>query len=246
MRSLSVCVVLSTFIRSYVTASYMANIVLTPPRTPTATVIFLHGLGDTGHGWADAMEMLQARTPWVKYVLPTGATRAITINRGYPMSAWYDIKSFGPNRDREIDDVAGLEGSRRIIEAIIADEERSGIPFNRIIVGGFSQGAATSLYTAFQHKTALAGCIALSGYLPRSTDFPGLMHASNKATPLFMAHGTEDEVVMYDWGKSSHDFLVKAGVTNSKFVTLDMMGHSATPKELNMVADFIVRTVPEQ
>jgi len=131
------------------------------------TVIFLHGLGDTGAGWSLNCEDMQTRNPHVKFVLPTAPIMPVTINGGMKMTAWHDITDL-----KTIDeDTARIEESRKIVVALIEKEVREGTPHNKIILGGFSQGAAMSMYVGYQIPHTLAGVIALSGYLPQHANF---------------------------------------------------------------------------
>jgi len=210
----------------------------------TATVIFQHGLGDTGDGWADVMEMIQERgNEHIKFILPNAPIQAVTINGGASMNSWYDIKSLtdrGDENKEEVDD------SKAIIEAIIKNEIDNGIPSERIMIGGFSQGCALSLYTFYQTPYKLAGCMGLSGYLPLLPKFSQLMgpNSVNKDTPLIMFHGEDDQVVRLSWGKKSFDTLKENGI-NGEFITFPYMGHHATEEEINMMNEFVKKRLPK-
>eukprot|EP01112_Ceratiomyxa_fruticulosa_P008971 TRINITY_DN2331_c0_g3_i1.p1 TRINITY_DN2331_c0_g3~~TRINITY_DN2331_c0_g3_i1.p1 ORF type:complete len:263 (-),score=29.11 TRINITY_DN2331_c0_g3_i1:171-959(-) len=223
-------------------------IVLKATKPHTASVIFCHGLGDTGEGWSDTAEELQRQTPWIKYILPTARSMPVSINGGHIMPSWYDIyelsSSFDIAQTRE-EDTAGLEDARKTITGLIEQEVKSGIPENRIIVGGFSQGAVVSLFTVYQHEKPLAGAIALSGYLPAHKNFASLVHPANRNTPLFMAHGDSDQVVAYEWGSESFRIIKAAGIPG-EFITIRRMGHSATQAEISSVAAFITKQLPEK
>ncbi|EFA82546.1 esterase/lipase/thioesterase domain-containing protein [Heterostelium album PN500] len=199
------------------------SIILKSVKNHTATVIFCHGLGDTGDGWSDVMEMVQEKdNGHIKFILPNAPVQPVTLNNGYRMNSWYDIKSLSKRGDEDKDDV---DKSRNI---------NSGIPSERIMIGGFSQGAALSLYTFYQTKHKLAGMVALSGYLPLSPVFASFMQPTNKSQPLLMCHGMQDVVVRYEWGKMSFDLLKSNGATGD-FVTYNYMGHSSSPEEISHV-----------
>ncbi|RHY30101.1 hypothetical protein DYB32_004611 [Aphanomyces invadans] len=123
----------------------------------------MHGLGDTAHGWADSILHIAQRLPHLKCVLPTAPTQPVTLNMGMAMPSWYDIRSL---TDREGDPCSGIDASRERIENIIQAEIDGGISPSRIVLGGFSQGGAMSLYTGYQLDKALGGILVLSGYLP--------------------------------------------------------------------------------
>ncbi|ETK93605.1 hypothetical protein L915_03242 [Phytophthora nicotianae] len=215
------------------------NIVLSPEK-PTAAVVFLHGLGDTGHGWSDAMAMLAKGLPHVKFVLPTAASMPVTLNMGMRMPAWYDIKSLarvnGDNAD-------GIDASRDRIMEIIEKEVAAGIPLSRIVLGGFSQGAALSLFSGYQTKTVLGGIIAMSGYLPRYASFQFAPETVD--VPLLMCHGEQDPVVRFDYGKMSKEKLETAGVKNIEFHSYPDMEHGACMEELDDVTKWLQRVIPD-
>eukprot|EP01111_Echinosteliopsis_oligospora_P019958 TRINITY_DN9921_c0_g1_i1.p1 TRINITY_DN9921_c0_g1~~TRINITY_DN9921_c0_g1_i1.p1 ORF type:complete len:277 (+),score=67.81 TRINITY_DN9921_c0_g1_i1:17-847(+) len=215
-------------------------IVLPPSQKHVGTVIFIHGLGDSGAGWADGASMIQQLNPHIKFVLPNAPVRKITLNYGMAMPGWYDIASLD---ERGTDDVAGLEQSRASITELIEEEHNSGIPYSNIIVGGFSQGAVVSLYTVFQHKQPLGGCVSLSGYVPVAARYATLIHPENKATPIFMRHGDQDPLINIAFGQKSMKLLAEAGLAVDWAVEKGM-GHSATPSELLDVAKFIKKRIP--
>jgi predicted esterase len=137
----------------------------TPGTAPSAAVIFLHGLGDTGEGWRTAATQLAKRLPHVKFLLPTAPSRPVALNRGRVMPAWYDIKAL-PTGDHDNDDdddddgdddngqdMDGIAASRDTVERLVAQEAaQHGIPRSRVVVGGFSQGAVVSMYTGLSNR----------------------------------------------------------------------------------------------
>ena len=137
-----------------------APIVVSPTSRHTATVIWLHGLGDNGSGWSDVARQLNL--PWVKFLLPNAPSRPVTINMGASMPAWADIKGLTPDAP---EDEEGTMKTQKYIHDLIAEEVKNGIPADRIMVGGFSQGAAMACFAALTHKVRLGGCFVLSGYL---------------------------------------------------------------------------------
>jgi predicted esterase len=213
---------------------------IVPPRTssPTAVVFMLHGLGDTAAGWTDVAHMLRDVVPHAKWVLPTAPTRPITLNGGMPMPGWYDITSLESIAGRE--DRGGLAETRRYVASLIAAEVAAGVPSDRIVVAGFSQGAAAALMT-LRDDAKLAGVVALSGYLPLAGD--GAASPANGATPVLMCHGDADAVVAYRFGTASRDAVVAAGLP-VEFKAYAGMGHSACPEELRDVGDFLEARLP--
>lgn len=171
------------------------------------TVIWMHGLGADANDFVPLIpELKLSATAAYKFIFPNADERAVTINGGYMMRAWYDILEM--SIDRRID-TAGLNASRTQIQAIIEREIANGIRSEDIVLAGFSQGAVMALFTGLTYSKPLGGIIALSGYLTPETLTEG--HLSNKTIPIFMAHGTQDGVVPFALGKAAADQLYAAG-----------------------------------
>ena len=176
---------------------------------PNAAVIWLHGLGADGRDFEPIVPEIVHRgeRAW-RFVFPHAPVRPVTINGGASMRAWYDLK--GLDR-KSAEDVAGFRDTDLQVRQLIAQEGERGIPTTRIVVAGFSQGAAVALYTAPRFPEKLAGVMALSGYLPRESSFSAERASANDATPIFMAHGQGDTVLPMDLGVQSRDFLKAQG-----------------------------------
>jgi phospholipase/carboxylesterase len=175
---------------------------------PTATVIWLHGLGADGHDFVPVVpELTLAPGLAVRFIFPHAPFRPVTVNGGYVMRAWYDIYSL-ENLARE--DTAGLETARADMESLIREEEARGVPASRIVLMGFSQGGALALYAGLRHPQRLAGIGALSTYLPLADSTLAEAAAANRETPIFMAHGEFDAVVRPELGEQSRDLLRQA------------------------------------
>jgi phospholipase/carboxylesterase len=178
---------------------------------PSFTIIWLHGLGADGHDFEPLVpELVGAEMPALRFVFPHAPVRPVTINNGYQMRAWYDI--IGIDR-RSTEDFAGINASAAAIDSLIRRENDRGIATQRVALAGFSQGGAMALHVATRHPEKLAGVIALSCYLPLASELATARHAANQATPVFMAHGTQDPVVPYPLGEESRQLLVSAGFT---------------------------------
>ena len=177
---------------------------------PRAAVIVLHGLGADGNDFVPvAHELdLDAVGP-VRFVFPHAPTRPVTINGGYVMRAWYDILGLDARELRE--DEAGLRGSQALVEALIAREKERGIDAARIVLAGFSQGCAMTLMTGLRHGERLAGLVGLSGYLPLAAQTGAERADANRATPIFLAHGSADPVIPIARARQSRDALVALG-----------------------------------
>jgi phospholipase/carboxylesterase len=174
-----------------------------------ASVIWLHGLGADGNDFVPVVPELRlpASLP-VRFVFPHAPVRPVTINNGMRMRAWYDISAADLARRA---DLAGVRASRAQLEALIGRENARGVPSRRIVLAGFSQGGAIALYTGVRYAERLAGIIALSTYLVDGDTLAVEASAANRALPIFMAHGTADPIVRYQWGEASRRALDAAG-----------------------------------
>ncbi|KAL2753985.1 hypothetical protein ACRALDRAFT_1062958 [Sodiomyces alcalophilus JCM 7366] len=219
----------------------------------TATVIFAHGLGDTGHGWASAVEnwRRRQRLDEVKFILPHAPPIPITANWGAVMPGWFDIKALDGTVEaiRANEDEPGVRQSTQYFHELIQAEIDAGIPSDRIILGGFSQGGAMSLFAGLTSPHRLAGVLGLSCWLVLSGRFaeeikqPG--KDANARTPVLMAHGTADPVVPMQLGRMSADMLKGLGYD----VDLKLypgLPHSAALEELDDIEAWLTRRLPAQ
>ncbi|NBT54153.1 MAG: carboxylesterase [Betaproteobacteria bacterium] len=206
---------------------------------PTAAVIWLHGLGADGHDFASLVPELDlSGCPPIRFVFPHAPSMPVTVNGGYVMPAWYDI--LGPNLISQ-QDAAGIQSSERAIVALIAQEVARGIPAERIVLAGFSQGCAMALHTGLRLPQRLAGIMALSGYLPLADRLAAERHPANAQTPVFMAHGTQDPVVVIARGEASRDALAALGqpVAWHSYP----MPHSLHPQEIADISAFLAQVL---
>ena len=206
---------------------------------PSAAVIWLHGLGADGHDFASLVPELDlSGCPPIRFVFPHAPSMPVTVNGGYVMPAWYDI--LGPNLVSQ-QDAAGIQSSERAIVALIAHEVARGIPAEHIVLAGFSQGCAMALHTGLRLPQRLAGIMALSGYLPLADRITAERHPANAQTPIFMAHGTQDPVVVIARGEASRDALEALGqpVAWHSYP----MPHSLHPQEIADISAFLARVL---
>jgi phospholipase/carboxylesterase len=183
-------------------------VVETAPQ-PQFSIIWMHGLGADGHDFEPLVpQLLGPGSPAIRFVFPHAPVRPVTVNNGYAMRAWYDIISID-RRARE--DTAGIQSSGSAIDALIRAENQSGVPSERILLAGFSQGGAMALHTALRCPDRLAGVIALSCYLPRAGELAAERAEKNRDIPIFMAHGTQDPVVTFAFGEESRRHLAQLG-----------------------------------
>lgn len=171
-------------------------------------VIWLHGLGADGHDFAPVVDMLNL--PHIHFILPHAPFKKITMNNGYEMRAWYDLYGLESHTPQ---DAVGIENTRQEIHQLIAYANQLGIPTQRIALAGFSQGGAIALHTALRYSAPLAGVLALSTYLPLQQSLASEKSAVNQSIPIFMAHGTMDEVIRLETALQSRKTLEENGFT---------------------------------
>ncbi len=209
---------------------YPIEISMTEPIN--ASVIWLHGLGADGNDFVPVIQMLNL--PHVRFILPHAPYRKVTRNNGYEMRAWYDIYGLTPI-SRE--DAFGIAESQLQIEALIAQEIERRVPAARIVLAGFSQGGAIALHTALRYPQPLAGVLALSTYLPLRADLAAEKTNANQQTPIFMAHGIEDEIITLDTCKAS------LAVLQAQSYVVDWheypMAHSVCTAEIADIKQFL-------
>lgn len=214
-------------------------IVVEPSETCRASVIFLHGLGDTGHGWSETMSG-ELAIKGVRYVCPTAPSIPVTINMGMRMPAWYDITSID---ERSQEDISGIKSSAAYVHTLIEAEEEKGVLSENIFVGGFSQGGAIALYAGLSYKNKLGGIVAMSCYLPIRDEFPAVVK-TNKETPIIQCHGTSDPVVPFRFGHMS-SALISGFNPKLEFKSYTGMAHTACPQELGDIKKFLTKNVSD-
>jgi phospholipase/carboxylesterase len=189
----------------------LQTIELNPAEDPVATLIVLHGLGADGTDFLPMCDELDLSAVGpVRFVLPRAPERAVTINGGHRMRAWYDI--LGTDLVRR-EDEGGLRESALLVQGLIDREVARGVPASRIVLAGFSQGCAMTLLAGLRHPQRLAGLAGMSGYLPLAASTPAERHAANADTPVFLAHGRNDGVVPLARGAAARDQLKSLGHT---------------------------------
>ena len=178
---------------------------------PTCSIVWLHGLGADGHDFAPIVpELVAPDWPAVRFVFPHAPTRPVTINGGMPMRAWYDIADFDLHARQ---DETGMRASIAATEALIAHENARGVPDERIVLAGLSQGGAIALAAGLRHPRRLAGIVALSTYLVLGDSLEAERSVANAATPIFQGHGTFDPVVAPPRGEDARRRLEALGYT---------------------------------
>ena len=209
---------------------------INPAGTPRACIIWLHGLGADGHDFEPLIPQLGVvETQGVRVVLPHAPRRPVTINGGMVMPAWYDILAPDFTRGQ---DVSGIRESEQQLQALIRREIDAGIPAEKILLAGFSQGGAIVLHTGLRYPQPLAGILALSTYLPLVDSLAGEAAAANRSVPLMMAHGTEDPVVPVSQAMQSRNELQQRGYS-VEWHSYPMQ-HAVCPDEVRDIRDWLM------
>ena len=160
---------------------------------PQWAVLWLHGLGADGNDFAPIVpELLRPHWPAIRFVFPHAPVQPITINNGVPMRAWYDIVSMD---FRSRADAAGVAASVQALDTLIDQQVAAGIPAERILLAGFSQGGAVILSAVLRRSRPIGGLIALSTYLPDPETAATQRDPDGIRPPVFMAHGVQDPVI---------------------------------------------------
>ena len=203
------------------------------------TILWLHGLGADGWDFVPVVRELPLPEDLaLRFIFPHAPVRPVTINNGHEMRAWYDISMSDIAR---LPDEAGIRESQVAVERLIAREAERGIPASRVVLAGFSQGGAIALQAGLRHADRLAGIVALSTYLALEDSLEAEAAAANRATPIFMAHGTEDAVVPLKLADVSRRTLQARGYEVDWHTW--PMPHAVCPEEIEALAGFLVRVL---
>jgi phospholipase/carboxylesterase len=204
-------------------------------RNPTGTVLWLHGLGADGHDFAPIVpQLVEPHERPLRFVFPHGPVRPVTINNGMAMRAWYDILGFARGIPH---DEVGIRASDIEVGALIVRENQRGIPTNRIVLGGFSQGGAISLFSGPRYPEKLAGIMGLSCYTLLEDLLPAERTQVNYRTPIFLAHGNQDPVVEFRRGLEAKQLLEAGGYPVEWHAYT--MPHSVCPQEIADIANWL-------
>ena len=215
---------------------------LEPAGRADAAVVLLHGLGADGHDFESLVPELRIPPrPAIRWVFPHAPVRPVTLNGGVRMRAWYDI--LGLDR-RAPQDEPGIQGSTETAAALIRRENERGVPSDRVVLAGFSQGVAIALFAGLRHPERLAGILALSTYLPLAESLAAQAHPANAAVPIFLAHGRFDPLVPPSLGEGTRDLLLGRG-HDVDWRTYPM-AHSLCPEEIDDIRAWLLRALPSR
>jgi len=221
------------------TASLLDSLDIETGPNPTRSIIWLHGLGADGHDFEPLVpHFIRPGAAAVRFVFPHAPVQAVSVAGGQRIRAWYDIVGL----DRQsAQDEAGIRASDQAIRGLIRRENERGVPTERIVLGGFSQGGAMTLFSGTRLPEKLAGMVALSCYLLLGTSFSAERHSANHATPIFLAHGSFDNVVAPHLGEDAHALLAAAGyaVEWHRY----QMAHEVSMPEITAIAEFLQRVL---
>ena len=198
----------------------------------------MHGLGaDAKDFYGVPPELGLPPDLHVRYVFPNAPQIPVTINRGMVMRAWYDIDDMGSRGQDE----EGIRRSAVQIDELVQRENERGIPTNRIVLAGFSQGGAMALFAGVRTPQPLAGIMCLSGYLLLEDTLSAEANVDGRGVPIFQAHGTDDPVVPHLLGKGSRDLLAESGYTVEWHEY--PMGHSVCTEEVRDIGAWLTRAL---
>ena len=209
------------------------EVVLEPAQSAEAAVIWLHGLGADGHDFVPIVpELGLPAAARIRFVFPHAPVRPVAINNGMRMRAWYDI---APDMRRQ--DAKGIAESAKVVQGYLDAQAAAGVPRDRIVLAGFSQGGAMTLHTGLRQKERLAGLLALSTYVPLPEAFAVEANPARADTPILMCHGTHDPMLPHSLGTWSRDLLRQAGydVTWKEYP----MQHQVCAEEIEDIAAWL-------
>ena len=216
--------------------SELDSIIIETQSQPDAAIIWLHGLGADGNDFVPIVEQLQLPSQMaIRFIFPHAPVRPITINQGYQMPGWYDISSLSIVDE---EDESGIKESSAILKRLCEEQEASGITSDRIIVAGFSQGGAIALHCGCRYPKPLAGIMALSTYLALPDTLADEISDTAIETPVFMAHGRQDEVVSYDYGMQGKELLDENNI-DVHWYEYDM-GHAVCDEEIQHIRQWFM------
>jgi phospholipase/carboxylesterase len=215
-------------------------VLLTPEVSPTASVIWMHGLGADGRDFVPIVPQFGlAPAAGIRFVFPHAPRRPVTLNRGASMRAWYDIRELSAG---SVEDAGGILESATRLDGFIERERALGIQADRIVVAGFSQGGAMALQVALRYRESLGGVLALSTYLPLRDRLASEASEANRTIPILMCHGRNDPMLSIQLGRLSRDALQALGyaVEWKEY----SMQHEVCAEEIADIARWLRRRLP--
>lgn len=207
-----------------------------------ATMVWLHGLGDDGPSAAEGMRDVTEQFPFVKFIFPSAPTRSITIMAGIHQRGWFDVKALDFEEHHE--DKDGIETSAAVVHEIFAQEHAAGIPYNRMFVGGFSQGGAIAMFSGLTSPHKLGGIVCTSSYVPLQHVVK--KHLSAKQIPkIFYGHGTADVLIPFGFAQRSREFLQPFLGDYLTFYQYEGQGHTIAQDEASHIRSWLTSRFKE-
>ncbi|XP_053971874.1 lysophospholipase-like protein 1 [Hylaeus anthracinus] len=211
----------------------------------SAVLFIFHGSGSSGPDlkrWIDFLNKEELKFPHIKIIYPSAPSQPYTPNFGMPSNVWFNRKSIAINVSEEVESINSMCQN---ISELIDKEVSNGIPYNRIIIGGFSMGGALSLYLAYRYRPSIAGCFAMSSFLNKdSLVYQSLKEKPGTTPPLLQFHGTADDLVPLRWGEKTYNNLKELGVSG-QFIPLDHVGHELSRPEIESLKKWVLSILPE-
>lgn len=221
------------------TAQLLTTLEIEPAGPAHSSVIWMHGLGADARDFEPIVPELKLPAELgIRFVFPNAPIRPVTINNGMQMRAWYDVLSLDLPRQ---EDAEGVYASEQAINALLEREKQRGIPAERIVLAGFSQGGVMALHTGLRYPERLAGILALSCYIPLAARLSNERGSANQSTPIFITHGDYDAVIPMRYGQQSVDLLKSLGyaVEWSDY----SMGHEVCWEEIRDISQWLQRVL---
>ncbi len=213
----------------------LETIEIDPGETPSGSVIWLHGLGADGRDFEPIVPELNLDVP-IRFVFPHAPERSVTINGGMEMRAWYDIDPGSP-----LSGTDDIRSSATAVQELVEVENRNGIPTNRIVLAGFSQGGVVALHLGLRAESRFAGIMALSTYVHDHEHVGNEVSFVSIDTPIFMAHGIADPMIPITRAVTSREALT---ALNYQVDWREYgMGHQVCPEELVDIKGFLERVL---
>jgi phospholipase/carboxylesterase len=213
----------------------LSAVEIEPPLPANASIIWLHGLGSDGHDFSPIVPQIRlSNNIQLRFVFPHAPIRPVTLNGGMQMRAWYDIFALGEDLHEKGEDI---RESALLLNQLIQREEEKGIPSNRIVLAGFSQGGAVVLHCGLRYPKPLAGILALSAYLPLNETVAVEASSANKIIPILFANGTYDNIVLPEWGEGGYQKLIELGYPAK--LNFYPMEHSVCDEEIRDIVKWL-------
>jgi lysophospholipase-2 len=221
------------------------TITLSPknPALQSGLIVISHGLGDTAEGFADVAQMIAKQMPHLKIILPTAPTQPVSMNMGMPMPSWYDITGLD---ERSNENCKGIHDSKKTLMDILKEEHsNTNLSYERMVLMGFSQGGALSLFTGMQleKEQKLAGIVVMSGYLPAKSQFK--ITGGLEDVPIMHFHGQSDPMVQVGMATRSQEVVKENGAKNYQLKTYPGLVHSVNEDEIRDVQAFLEKVLPD-